>query len=267
MRHSLSLSSFDATVDDLVEAARVAESVGFAGAWTYDHLSGAVVGKSWTVDPWVALTAIAAATDGIETGPMVLNAAARHPARIAIAAASLQQVAGGRVTLGLGAGAGADPFGAELAMVGMPVLGAAERRRRVEESVAVIRALWRGDTDVGGAHHRLTGASGFIRPTPEPPIVVGANGPKMAALAGRVADGVVFHHTERNVEDLAAVARDVSGDPAFTVTVEADLDDDCLVGPGRDLMERIRTDMASYRWNPSLGVGVIERAAETLDLG
>lgn len=267
MRHSLSLSSFDATVDQLVEAARLAESVGFDAVWTYDHLSGSVVGKSSTVDPWVTLAAIAIATDHIALGPLVINAAVRNPARTAIATSTLQQVAGARVTLGLGAGAGNDPFGAELTMVGLPVLGAAERRRRVEEAATVIRAVWRGIPDVTGTHFGLTGATGFVHPSPEPPIVVGANGPKMAAVAGRVADGVVFHHTEEDLHDLVTIARESSSADRFSVTVEADLDDDCLTGPGHDLMEAIGTDIASYRWNPSLGLDAISRAADVLGLG
>lgn len=261
MKHDLTLVPLDATPGGLVDAARVAEAAGFDAVWTYDHLSGAPFGASWTLDPWTVLGAVAARTERIGLGPLVINAVVRHPAHIAVAAATLQQLSGGRLLLGIGAGAGADRFGEELRMVGLPRLPAAERRAIVEESVRTIRALWRGKPNVEGARYLLDDAEAFLAADPEPPIVVGANGPKMAALAGRVADGVNLHSSEEDLAGLAETSRRAAGSEGFLVTVEAPLDDEWVSGAGRARLERIGVDRVIYRWFPRMGHAAIERAA------
>jgi alkanesulfonate monooxygenase SsuD/methylene tetrahydromethanopterin reductase-like flavin-dependent oxidoreductase (luciferase family) len=266
MKADLSLSPFDATVEELVAAATTAEAAGFDAVWTYDHLSGASGGAGWVLDPWVTLTAVASATSRIGLGPLVVNATIRHPAHIAVAAATLQQLSAGRLLLGIGAGAGPGPYASELEMVGLPVWGAAERRRRTEEAIGAIRALWRGVTDLGGVHHGLAGAAGFLPAEPEPPVFVGANGPLMAALAGRAADGVNLHWFEPDLEGLAGTARAAATGPGFAVTVEAPTDEHWLHGPGRRRLEAVGADRVMYRWDVSMGTDAIERAADALGL-
>lgn len=264
MKHDLSLSPFGATVAELVAAARVAEEEGFDAVWTYDHVSGVAAGTDWVLDPWVVLSAIAAATEHISLGPLVLNATLRHPAHIAVAAASLQQLAGGRLLLGMGAGAGNDRFGTEVRMVGLAHQSAAARRQRTEEAVRMVRAMWRGEPDFAGTHHQLVGAKGFLRPDPEPPIVVGANGPKMAAVAGRVADALNIHGIEENLEDLADSARQAAGRPDFPVTVEAPLTDTWLHGDGYRRLQQMGTARVMYQWKRSDGDAGIRAAARDL---
>ncbi len=151
-------------------------------------------------------------------------------------------------------------------MVGLPRLPAAERRALVEESIAAIRALWRGESDLQGERFGLRGASAFLAPDREPPIVVGANGPKMAALAGRAADGVNLHSWEEDLEGLTAVARRAAGSEAFLVTVEAPLEDEWMVGPGRERLEHLGVERVIYRWNTQMGRPAIGRAARLLRL-
>ncbi|MEX0756403.1 MAG: LLM class flavin-dependent oxidoreductase [Acidimicrobiia bacterium] len=263
MQFDLSLSPFGATVDQLVEAAHLAESEGFDGVWTYDHVSGSPAGATHTLDPWVTLTAIAAATDRIQLGPLVLNATIRHPAHIAVAAATLQQLSHGRLLLGLGAGAGRGRYASELAMVGLPTLGDAERRHRVEEVAKVIRALWSGTPDVVGEYHALASAEGFLRPEPVPPIIVGVNGPKLAAVAGRVADAVNIHSWD-DLESIAEAARLAAGRDDFPITVEAPMTQQWLTGDGRDRLERLGTERVSYVWSIADGLTAIERAGKTI---
>lgn len=264
MKIDLSLSSFDVGVSALVAAARIAEAEGFDAVWTYDHFSGVSYDADSVLDPWVVLSAIAAGTDHIELGPLVLNATVRHPAHIAVAAATLQEMSEGRLMLGMGAGAGTDRYGIELDMVGLPRRSSKERRDRTEEAVAAVRALWRGKPFLEGEHHPLIEAVGFRSPEPEPPIIVGANGPKMATLAGRVADAVNFHWFEPDLEGLADIARTASGTRHFGVTVEAPLEPHWLVGAGRSRIEALGATRIMYRWNNSLGNDAIRVAARTL---
>jgi alkanesulfonate monooxygenase SsuD/methylene tetrahydromethanopterin reductase-like flavin-dependent oxidoreductase (luciferase family) len=267
VKHDLSLSPFGASLTDLVSAARLAEAEGFDAVWTYDHVSGISANAAWVLDPWVTLTAIAAATERIHLGPLVLNATIRHPAHIAVAAATLQEASGGRLMVGMGAGAGHDRFGAEVEMIGLPRLSAAERRVRTEEAVAVVRALWRGLSHLDGMHHTLRDAEGFLRPDPEPIIVVGINGPKMSALAGRVGDAVNIHGVEEHLEHLADVARDSSGDPDFPITVEAPLTPAWLDGDGYRRLVEMRTARVMYQWSVRDGNEAITAAAKRLRHG
>jgi len=159
-----------------------AEEAGFDGVWTYDHVAGSVHRADGVLECWTTLTAIAASVPRIAIGPLVLNVANRDPGTLAVMAATLQEVSGGRLLLGLGAGGGrGTPYPAEQEALGRQVPGDAARRRAVEEAVGTLRAVWSGT---------VRGVSGFLRPQPSPPIVVGGFGPKMAELAGRVGDGM-----------------------------------------------------------------------------
>jgi alkanesulfonate monooxygenase SsuD/methylene tetrahydromethanopterin reductase-like flavin-dependent oxidoreductase (luciferase family) len=173
---------FEGTWPDVRAGAAAAEQAGFDGVWLYDHLAGSVHRASRVLECWTTLTAIAAVVPRISIGPLVLNVANRDPGTLAVMAATLQEVSGGRLLLGLGAGGGREtPYAAEQLALGRPVPGGAARRRWVEDAVARVRAVWSGSSG---------GASGFLRPAPPPPIIIGGFGPKMAELAGRVGDGI-----------------------------------------------------------------------------
>jgi alkanesulfonate monooxygenase SsuD/methylene tetrahydromethanopterin reductase-like flavin-dependent oxidoreductase (luciferase family) len=172
---------FGTTWEDVREGAVTAEGEGFDGVWMYDHLAGSVHGQERMLECWTALTAIAATVPRVGIGPMVLNVANRDPGTLAVMAGTLQEVSAGRLMLGLGAGGGRrTPYAAEQQALGRDVPGDTSRRKAVEVTIATLRSVWSGT--VGGVR-------GFPRPDPPPPIIVGGFGPKMADLAGRVADG------------------------------------------------------------------------------
>ena len=215
-------------------AALAVEEAGFDGVWTWDHLrdpeaeadSDAGVPEAMTV-----LAALAEVTRRIAIGPLVLNVSNRHPGLLAQMAATLQQISGGRLLVGLGAGGHRNlPYAAEQQMLGLDVESDAVRAQRVAEAAEVMRRLWRGDgTSLQGAHYRLERPSGYLRVDPAPPIVVGGFGPRMAAIAGRHADGFNTQARHPNLAGLLRIARDehrASGrDPArFVATVFAGLE-------------------------------------------
>jgi alkanesulfonate monooxygenase SsuD/methylene tetrahydromethanopterin reductase-like flavin-dependent oxidoreductase (luciferase family) len=183
---------FDASYAGMREAAVAAEEAGFNGLWTFDHFREPVAGRGGaTPECWTVLSALAEATSRLQLGPLVLNVANRKPGLLANMAATLQQVSSGRLVLGLGAGGGAGtPYTAEQEMLGQPVESAAARAGQVAEAAQVMRMLWAGDqTGYEGRHYSLRRPSGFLRPDPPPPIVIGGFGRRMAAIAGRHGDG------------------------------------------------------------------------------
>ncbi|HMC52048.1 MAG TPA: LLM class flavin-dependent oxidoreductase [Acidimicrobiales bacterium] len=219
---------------DVRDGAVAAEQAGFDGLWLYDHLAGSVHAESHVLECWTTLTAIATAVPRIAIGPLVLNVANRDPGTLAVMAATLQEVSQGRLMLGLGAGGGREtPYAAEQEALGRRVLGSRARRQAVQDAVDRLRSVWSGATG---------GAGGFLRPEPPPPVIIGGFGPKMAELAGRVADGLnapagpQLHELVRVARDAhAASGRDAEG---FIITVSA--------SPSRTSIERL-TELGVHR--------------------
>jgi alkanesulfonate monooxygenase SsuD/methylene tetrahydromethanopterin reductase-like flavin-dependent oxidoreductase (luciferase family) len=233
VRIDLLFDPFGATWQDMREGAVVAAGEGFDGVWLYDHLAGSVHDQERVLECWTTLAAIAATVPRIALGPMVLNVANRDPGTLAVMAATLQEVSEGRLLLGLGAGGGREtPYAAEQYALGRPVPSDATRRAELETAVMTLRSVWSGT--VGGVR-------GFLRPDPPPPIIVGGFGPKMAGLAGRIADGVNLPGGPRlaYLLQVARAARAASGrDPStFVVTVSSSLH-----APALRRMEELRVD-------------------------
>ncbi|MEZ5144175.1 MAG: LLM class flavin-dependent oxidoreductase [Acidimicrobiales bacterium] len=227
----LLLDPFGARWDDVKATALLADELGFGGIWTWDHLAGQAHGADGVLECWTTLSALAAVTERVVLGPLVLNVANRRPGVLATMAATLQEVSGGRLLLGLGAGGGAGtPYPAEQRALGVDVPPDPVRRAQVAEAVTVLQQVWHGETGPWvGDHFALGRATGFLRPDPPPPVVIGGFGPKTMALAGRVADGINTQAGHPRLGELVATAREAraaSGrDPdGLLVTVFAGLD-------------------------------------------
>jgi alkanesulfonate monooxygenase SsuD/methylene tetrahydromethanopterin reductase-like flavin-dependent oxidoreductase (luciferase family) len=138
-------------------------------------------------DTWTLLSYLAGRTERLRFVPDVLNLPLRSPAVIAKSAASLDLLSGGRVELGLGAGA----FWDAVEAMGGPRRTAKESVDALEEALAIIRGFWSGERSVSfeGEHYRVKG----VHPGPPPAhpvgIWLGAYGPRMLRLTGRLADG------------------------------------------------------------------------------
>jgi len=135
---------------------------------------------------WAWLTAAAATVPRVKLGPMVAAPIERyHPALIAQAFATMDEMYPGRFFLGVGTGEAMNEV-----PLGYPWPQFTERLERVRESVEIIRALWSGEfVDYPGRYYKLKGARLYTKPRTKIPIYLVANGPKAAVLVGSHADG------------------------------------------------------------------------------
>ena len=162
------------------------ERAGYRAVWAWDQLVGRGDRTVPVVEQWTILATAAGATSRLGVGTFVTNVVLRDPALLAKMAATLQNASGGRLTLSLGIGGGAKAA----ASYGMPFPDKAERLRRLEEAVTVIRALWTGGPVTrDGEFYSLAEAYAFPVPDPQPRILIGAQSPGGVRLAARIGDG------------------------------------------------------------------------------
>jgi hypothetical protein len=172
-----------AQADDVLELARLADVVGLDLVTFQDHPY-----QSSFLDTWTLLAVVAAQTANVRLAPNVANLPLRPPVVLARSVATLDLLSGGRVELGLGAGA----FWDAIAALGGPRLTPGESVDALAEAIDVIRAVWAGgdaELSVEGEHYRLSGGRGGLAPAHDVEIWLGAYKPRMLALTGSKADG------------------------------------------------------------------------------
>ncbi|MDX6739381.1 TIGR03621 family F420-dependent LLM class oxidoreductase [Actinocorallia sp. A-T 12471] len=165
------------------DKARRLEDDGFSTLLVPDHLVGPRFG------PVAAMTAAACATETLNVGTLVFANDFRHPAVLAKEAATIDLLSDGRLELGMGTGWMARDYDA----AGMELASPGVRVARLDESLQVMKALWRGGpVNFEGKHYKIAGLEQDPLPArkPGPRIMLGGGGPKMLALAAREADVV-----------------------------------------------------------------------------
>lgn len=188
---------------DLLAMARLAEDAGFDSVWVVDHLLLRAPGQPtegvW--ECWSLVSALAASTRRIQIGTLVVCTNWRNPALLAKMAETVDEISGGRLILGLGAGNTEEEF----RTFGFPW---AERVSRFAEAIQIIRGLLRqGQVDFEGRYYQARGCE--LRPRgPRPgglPILVGGYGRRMLELAARYADlwNTYYSHTGNRASGLA----------------------------------------------------------------
>ncbi len=183
MRHALSLPPFGELSDPsvLVDIAVAAEESGWDGVFVWDHLLRPPEQATRIADPWIMMTAIAAATSRIRIGPMVTPIPRRRPLKLAREIATLDLVAKGRLTMGLGLGVDS---GGELTRTGEE-LDPKVRGEMLDEGIAILDQLLRGDHVVHeGKHFKMDGVT--LEPTgaqtPRVPFWLAARGANFTPL-------------------------------------------------------------------------------------
>jgi F420-dependent oxidoreductase-like protein len=182
-----------ATYDDLLRVARATEELGFDAFFRSDHLMRIAddTPNPGSTEAWSTLAGLARETSRIRLGTMVSSVTFRHPTMLALAAATVDAMSGGRVELGLGSGW----FEREHQAFGIPFPAVAERFDVLAEQLEVVTGLWAtpaGATySFSGRHHTLVDHPALPRPVqqPRPPVVVGGKGKRRTPeLAARFAD-------------------------------------------------------------------------------
>jgi F420-dependent oxidoreductase-like protein len=180
-----------ATYADQLAVAKAAESLGYSAFFRSDHyvaMSGD--GLPGPTDSWVTLAGIARETTSIRLGTMVTSATFRYPGPLAISVAQVDEMSGGRVELGLGAGW----YEAEHKAYAIPFPPLGERFERLGEQLDIITGLWTTPVgekfDYAGSHYTVADSPALPKPVqqPHPPIIIGGGGPKRTpALAAKFA--------------------------------------------------------------------------------
>ena len=247
-----------ATFDRIARYAELAESLGFHQAWVSDHFwldlerYGGPAGRQGTPECWTTLSALAVRTSRVRLGTLVLAAGFRPPTLLAKMAATLDQLTGGRLDLGLGAGLNE----AEFHENGLPFPRPGERLAMLEEALGVLRALLTDPetpASFSGRFYRADRAPVVPGPVqrPRPPLWVGGGGDRLLGVVARAADGwnycwaITPEDYRRKVGVLAAACQWAGRDPG---EVRRSLGLNTLIGTDADdLVARWRRLKA---WTP-----------------
>ncbi|GAA0955267.1 LLM class F420-dependent oxidoreductase [Kribbella koreensis] len=197
-----------ASYDDLLAVARKTEECGFDAFFRSDHYVafGDRDGLPGSTDAWITLAGLARETSRIKLGTLVSPVTFRHPGPLAISVAQVDQMSGGRVELGLGAGW----FEEEHQAYGLDFPDTLGRFDLLTEQLEIITGLW--DTPVGekynfdGEHYQLVNSPALPKPVqqPHPPVIIGGAGKKRTpALAAKYADE--FNAGFRSVDEIKTI--------------------------------------------------------------
>ena len=201
-----------ADYETLRNVAVAAEDLGFDAFFRSDHYlkTGDVSGLPGPTDALATLAALAVETSRVRLGTLVTAATFRLPGPLAITVAQVDQMSGGRVEFGLGAGW----YEAEHAAYGIPFPPLGERFDMLEEQLAIITGLWgtpEGETfSFDGAHYRVSDSPALPKPAqrPRPPVLLGGWGARRTPrLAARFADefNAPFHSVQDSATAFARV--------------------------------------------------------------
>ncbi len=259
---------------DQLAIARRAEAAGFEAFFRSDHYQS-FPGRDDrpTTDAWVALAGLARETERIRLGALVSPVTFRHPGNLAKIVGTVDEMSGGRVEVGIGAGWN----DAEHRMYGLPFPPIAERADILEEQLQILHGLWEGPDgwSFEGRHYHVEHAryrpkpAGGTGPNGRPWIILGGASPRSLRLAARFADELnvssqgpaeVAETCRRLDEACAAIGRDPSSIVRSAMV-------GVLVGEDRAAVERRSRELVTLLGVHDEGVGWLERRRHRWILG
>ncbi|HVB23194.1 MAG TPA: LLM class flavin-dependent oxidoreductase [Ktedonobacteraceae bacterium] len=237
----------------------------FDSAWFVDHFQ---YEDAMLMEGWTALTYLSALQPQLKFGHAVLSQSFRNPALLAKMAATLQFMSGGRFILGIGAGWKEDEYRA----YGYDFPAASIRIEELEETLQIIKALWREErATVKGKHYRVNEA--WCEPKPEavPPIMVGGSKPRMLRLIAKYADWwnvswTAIEDYRKQVVECERACAEVQRDPA---TLRRTWFGGCLCAPTEAEVEQLNKEMNLSAGKAFVGTPaqILEQMQPFLDLG
>jgi alkanesulfonate monooxygenase SsuD/methylene tetrahydromethanopterin reductase-like flavin-dependent oxidoreductase (luciferase family) len=222
----------------LIDIAHIAENNKYSTLWVADHLSGQVMNAPSMPECFTLLGALAAITSTINIGPLVANVGNRHPGVLASAAATVQNISGGRLILGLGAGTSpTSTFAAEQNALGIEIPRTMqERHAKLEHTLDVLDEIWLPTRDVKFAT--------FEMPCKLPPRILGVNSTALAKVAGTRTDGVNIRSSHPQRAEILGIAKDAAtaaGKTDFIVSVW-DWFDEELLDPSSSICKQLASE-------------------------
>jgi len=239
------------TPEQLVECAHAAEAAGFDGIKGMDHLAPPGAPGMPMLAAMPATVWLAAHTERLQVGSLVLCDTWRHPSVLAQEATTIDHLSGGRFELGIGWGSG----DAEIAAYGVTPTEPRLRVRRLAETIDLVKAFWSGEVvDYDGEFFQVHGVRQAPVPLGHIPLVIGGAGPKTMELVAAHADWWNLHVV---ILDRLDEMRDRAGDARISIEHLVCLIDD----------ESQRDDTAALAMRRFGGMGPVEvgNAAELVD--
>jgi alkanesulfonate monooxygenase SsuD/methylene tetrahydromethanopterin reductase-like flavin-dependent oxidoreductase (luciferase family) len=186
VRFGVTLPQIKRTWPEARAAAQEFDALGFHSAWVCDHLYGVPVPQLPILEAWSQLAAVAAITERIELGTLVTPPFFRNPAVLAKQIATVDQIAGGRVIPGFGAGW----FEAEFSGYGCPFPSLGQRMKALEEGVDLMKRMWSEEqVTFEGTFAQAHEVRCEPKPPRRPPVLIGGGGEKVLM-------GIVARHAD-----------------------------------------------------------------------
>ncbi|BBX17406.1 LLM class flavin-dependent oxidoreductase [Mycolicibacterium duvalii] len=233
--------------EEVAHRAQRCEDLGIDSLWLYDHLYGPGMPDIPSLEAWTLATALLSRTRRLRVGHMVLCNQFRHPVTLAKMAATLDQICGGRLSLGLGSGSIAD----EHQRAGLPWGTFAERSAQLAETLQILHQAFADEhIDFRGEHFTVTDMPVKPGPVqrPRPPIVIGGAGEKFTLpLVARYADvwnvpTYALGEIEQKIAALRSACEQIGRDPdSIVMSIEAVMalaPDDAALPQVRSLAEK-----------------------------
>lgn len=255
------------------EAATSFESMGYDSIWVCDHLYGPQSPQLPILEAWSMVSALAAITQRVEIGTLVTPSGMRNPAHLAKVIATADNIAGGRVIAGLGAGW----MPREFTDFGMPFGSTSERLRHLRETIELLKLMWGEEEEVTytGEFVNATNVACQPKPPRDIPILIGGAGEKVTLkLAAEFSDiwnnlageqGNLSHKIDvlrRHCDDIGRDFTDITTSQQCLVTIAPD---EASAGPMADRAQQIFGGHMGDPKGPIAITGTPNQCADAID--